>query len=281
MKKVELVSGIKSSALGFGCAPILGSVDKVKAQRALDCALDCGITHLDLARSYGYGEAEEFVGKRIKGRRDQLILASKFGIQANWKAALMRPVKPLVRLVLDNWRRQSLPGNIPLTLTKPAAMADRFHDRTPLRATSMRQSLEKSLRALHTDYLDYFFIHEPQEGLVYFDELALMAEQLKKEGKIRAWGLAYFRSQESIHKAYLSKFDVLQFDNSPGSSGYDQVVSERGSRANILFSPLSGGTKTMTPSEKLNKLFEDFPNSVVLCSMFNQQHLRNNTELIR
>ncbi|AKD57250.1 aldo/keto reductase [Spirosoma radiotolerans] len=281
MKTVELVSGIKSSALGFGCAPILGSVDKVKAQRALDCALDCGITHLDLARSYGYGEAEEFVGKRIKGRRDRVVLASKFGVQANWKAALFRPVKPLVRVMLDTWRRQSSPEKITLTSNKPTSVADRFHDRIPLRAMQMRQSLEKSLRALNTDYLDYFFIHEPQEDLIYFDELALTAEQLKREGKIRAWGLAYFRSQEPIHKAYLSNFDVLQFDNSPGSPGYDHVVAERGSRANILFSPLSGGTKTMTPSEKLNKLFEDFPNSVVLCSMFNQQHLKNNIESIR
>lgn len=281
MRTVELVSGIRSSVLGFGCAPILGSVDKVKAQRALDCALDYGITHLDLARSYGYGEAEAFVGKCIKGRRDQVILASKFGIQANWKAALLRPIKPVVRVMLDNWRKHVPPEKTTSTSNSTATVADRFHDRTPLRAVSMRQSLEKSLRALHTDYLDYFFIHEPHEGLAHVDELTFAADQLKQEGKIRAWGLAYFRSQEHLHKPYLPTFDVLQFDNSPGSPGYDHVVAERGSRANILFSPLSGGTKNLTPSEKLNKLFDDFPNSVILCSMFNQQHLRSNIELIR
>ena len=57
MKKVELVKGIQSSVLGFGCAPILGSVGAKTATRAIDCAIDCGITHFDLARSYGYGEA--------------------------------------------------------------------------------------------------------------------------------------------------------------------------------------------------------------------------------
>lgn len=280
MKTVELISGIKSSALGFGCAPILGSIDKVKAQNALHCAFDYGITHLDLARSYGYGEAEEFVGKLIKGRRNQLILASKFGIQANWKAALLRPIKPAARFLLNNWRKPFPSENIPLKLTKPNPVADRFHDRIPLRASQMRQSLEKSLRALNTDYLDYFFIHEPPGELIYFDELALAADQLKRDGKIRAWGLAYFRSQEHLHKDYLSNFDLLQFDNSPGSSGYNHVVAERSHQSNIFFSPLNGGTKTMTPSEKLNKLFADFPNSVVLCSMFNQQHLKNNVDLI-
>jgi len=279
MKTIELVGGIKSSALGFGCAPILGSVDGNKAQRALDCALDCGITHFDLARSYGYGEAERFVGNVMKGRRAQVVLASKFGIRANWKASLLRPIKPLVRIVRAGWRGQSAPKTT-LTPNPTAKVADRFHDRIPLRGASMRQSLERSLRALNTDYLDYFFVHEPQESLAYVDELATTADRLKSEGKIRAWGLAYMRSQEHLHRAYLTYFDVLQFDNSPGAFGYDAVVAERGLRPNVLFSPFRGGTNDLKPSDKLLKLAGDFPNSVVLCSMFNPHHLQENVRLI-
>ena len=62
MKQIELSTGISSSVLGFGCAPILGSVDGRTAARAVACALDNGITHFDLARSYGYGAAEGFIG---------------------------------------------------------------------------------------------------------------------------------------------------------------------------------------------------------------------------
>ena len=64
---------------------------------ALGCALDEGINHFDIARSYGYGEAEAFLGKFFKGRRDEVVIASKFGIRATWKAGLLRPLKPAVR----------------------------------------------------------------------------------------------------------------------------------------------------------------------------------------
>ena len=97
MRKVNIAPGVDSSVLGFGCAPILGAVGAKTAQRALGCALDEGINHFDVARSYGYGEAEAFLGKFFKGRRDEVVIASKFGIRATWKAGLLRPLKPAVR----------------------------------------------------------------------------------------------------------------------------------------------------------------------------------------
>ncbi|MFN3379574.1 MAG: aldo/keto reductase, partial [Runella zeae] len=272
MRKVELVKGISSSALGFGCAPILGSVGRKAASRAIEVALDCGITHFDLARSYGYGEAEAFVGNLLKQRRSEVVLASKFGIKANWKAQFFKPIKPAVRSALKALKKKDTKVEGGQSLS----VADRFHDRIPLRGVEMRKSLEKSLRVLNTDYLDYFFVHEPREALIYFDELEEMATLLKKEGKIRAWGLAYMRSQEMMHQAYLHKFDLLQFDNSPGAMGYEQKVQERGENSNIIFSPLKGGSTLLSPNEKLAKLFQDFPKSVILCSMFNERHLRAN-----
>lgn len=97
MKTVELVKGISSSVLGFGCAPIMGSVDAKSSKRALDFAFDNGINHLDLARSYGFGEAEEFVGRLIKNKREKMVIASKFGIKPNWKASVFKSVKPIAR----------------------------------------------------------------------------------------------------------------------------------------------------------------------------------------
>jgi len=276
MKKVELVKGIQSSALGFGCAPILGSVGAKTALRALDCAFDCGINHFDLARSYGYGEAESFVGKVMKGKRDRVIIASKFGIIANWKANVLRPAKPVVRFILDK-----LTANIsqrPVQITN--TVADKLHHRIIADGKMMRKSLEKSLRALGTDYLDYFFLHEPLQSIPNIDELTRVAEILKTEGKIRAWGLAFMRSDEHIHHTYLNTFDVLQFDSSPGAEGYDTVVADRGQKGNVIFSPLRGSTTDLQPVEKLNKVFNDFPNSVILCSMFNEQHIKENAALV-
>lgn len=276
MRKIELVPGIASSVLGFGCAPILGSINKTTAQYALDFALDHGINHLDLARSYGYGDAEGFVGKTIKGKRQDLVLASKFGIEANWKASLMKPLKPFVR-ELKNFVKKN--KNQTLTVTNSKNVADRFLDRiVPLRGDLMRKSLEKSLTELGTDYLDYFFIHEPFHTVTYIDEISEMANRLKDEGKIRAFGIAYMQSQEALHKDYLNSFNILQFDKPAELADYNELVKRRGDERNILFSPMKGGGNA-TPNEKLRNLLNDFNNSIVLCSMFNLAHVKENIRI--
>ena len=276
MRKVELAKGVHSSILGFGCAPIMGSVDAATGKRALHCALDLGVNHLDLARSYGYGEAEKFVGKLIKGNRQNLVLASKFGIVANWKASLIAPVKPLVRYAMGKIKKNKIVINNANTQASGVSIANSFMERVPLRATVMKQSLERSLKALKTDYLDCFFIHEPEETLLNIDELINMANVLKQEGKIRALGLACTRRQMPSHAAYLNNFDLLQFDNSPGALGYDKAVADRGLNSNVIFSPMRGGSDDIKPADKLKLLYNDFPNSVVICSMFNPDHIAAN-----
>ncbi|NEN94747.1 MAG: hypothetical protein F6K50_04165 [Moorea sp. SIO3I7] len=53
---------MKTTKLGFGCAPILGRVDKRKSIQALKIAYEEGINYFDIARSYGWGEAESILG---------------------------------------------------------------------------------------------------------------------------------------------------------------------------------------------------------------------------
>ena len=279
MRIVELVSGIKSSAIGFGCAPILGSVDGATARRALAVALDEGITHFDVARSYGYGDAEGFVGRYLKERRGQVVLATKFGIVATPRARLLRPLKPIVR-----WAKK-LKGHRPLSTVhcapNPSAptLGDRFHTRVVMEPANLRASVQKSLRELRTDYLDYLFLHEPREAIAGIDALAAEADRLKTEGKIRAWGLAFMRDQQAMHEAVLPRFDVLQYDLSPDSPGYDCVRSERAECANIFFSPFRGAPAGVPRNEVLSRLGKDFPRSVVLCSMFNPEHIRANARV--
>ena len=169
MRKVEIATGVESSILGFGCAPILGAVGGKVATRALGIALDGGITHFDVARSYGYGEAESFLGKFFRGRRDEIVLASKFGIRATWRAGLLRPLKPLARAM----GRGSAPATSePAAVAHPApARRDLFHERIPLTPEEMHKSLEKSLRALRTDYLDLLSIHEPTGEIIHIEAL--------------------------------------------------------------------------------------------------------------
>ncbi len=274
MKYTEAVEGIRSSVIGFGCAPVMGSRGAAQSASALNYAIDKGVNHLDLARSYGYGEAERFIGKHIRGKRHELVLSSKFGIIANWRASLIRPFKPILRAIRPEKRT---PENAPVAGSK--GLSDMFHDRIAINSSSMRSSLEQSLKALRTDYLDYFFVHEPRGSILQPDEIFELAEELRKAGKIRAFGLAFMRDQESFHTDYLNSFDILQFNLSPGAEAYNDVIQKRAGHGNIFFSPLSNRNDNMPAGEKLIKLHEDFPKSVILCSMFNLKHIDENTSL--
>ncbi len=275
MRTVELIPGLRSSVLGFGCAPILGAVGGGTARRALACALDCGITHFDIARSYGYGEAESFVGRFLKSRRDEVVIASKFGIRATPLAGALRPLKPVVR-----WLKGRKPAPQPGPPPSGPPGRDPFHERVTLTPDAMRDSLERSLRALRTDRLDYFFVHEPPGPIARLDDLADAAERLKAEGKIRGWGLAFdWQSRDSLAAAWPS-FDVLQFNASPAAPHYQAAVAERREKPNVLFSPFRG-SNGLPPHEVLRALPADFPNSVILCSMFQPGHIRANAAAVQ
>lgn len=278
MKKIILFEDIESSVLGFGCGSILGAVSAKASEKAIFHALDKGINHFDLARSYGYGEAESFIGKLITPLRKEIVISSKFGIKANMKAKLFRPIKPIVRS-LKELQKQKLENKTTLTQEKTNSISNIFHDRIKLSVNEMNKSLEETLKALKTDYIDYFFIHEPIETLTNVDELIMASQKLKEAGKIRAFGIAYMQDKFSLHQDYLDQFDILQFNNSPGIKDYDSIVNKRAGDSNIFFSPLKGGDKNMSVRDKLLKLHQDFPNSVILCTMSNVNHIDSNALL--
>ena len=75
-------SGLKISAVGLGCNPFGNEVDIDGAKRIVDTAIDAGITYFDTANTYFAGRSEEYLGAALKGRRDGVIVATKFGNKA-------------------------------------------------------------------------------------------------------------------------------------------------------------------------------------------------------
>ncbi|MFP5286764.1 MAG: aldo/keto reductase, partial [Thermoanaerobaculia bacterium] len=76
-------SGLKVSAVGLGCmgmSDFYGPSDEAKSIQTLRHALDIGVTFWDTADMYGVGRNEELVGRGLKGRRDEVVLATKFGV---------------------------------------------------------------------------------------------------------------------------------------------------------------------------------------------------------
>ena len=271
MRKVCLAPGVESSVLGFGCAPILGPVGPAEAERAMSCALDAGVNHFDVARCYGYGDAERFVGSFLKPRRGSVVIASKFGLEATGAARLLRPAKPLIRLL----RRRRRSGEMPRRAQAGGSRGP-FLRGVPITAAAMERSLERSLKALGTDYLDIFLLHEPDWSNLPIDEIAGSAEKLKRQGKIRAFGAAFYREERMPTEDEGNVFDLLQFDCPRVGAAYDFFEKERGGMANVIFSPSRAGFAGLDFASVLARLWADFPRSVVLSSMFDPDHIRAN-----
>jgi len=168
-------SGLQTSRLAFGLSRIHYLSSTRERQNLLARAADLGIRHFDAARSYGDGLAEAALGRFLSGRRSSFIVATKFGFAANrlieaapWAAQPIRALRSVVR-------RAGLGS-----ATYPM-----------LTSTSLRTSVEHSLRALQIDYIDILFLHEPSlVRLVEAESLLAEVGRQKSKGAIRFIGLA-------------------------------------------------------------------------------------------
>lgn len=129
-----------------------GGSDEAEAIHTIHAALDRGITLIDTAPVYGFGRAEEIVGKALAtgGRPERALIATKAGLE---------------------WHDAAVARNA-----------------TPSR---LRREIEDSLRRLKTDHIDLYQIHWPDPLVLVEDTAAVMGELLR-EGKIRAIGVSNF-----------------------------------------------------------------------------------------
>ena len=157
-------SGIRAGAIGLGCmsfSAIYGGYEGTEADAVIGRALDLGVTLLDTADIYGPFVSEEAVGAAIKGRRDEVVLATKFGI------------------VLD-----------------PDSPTGRGVDGSPAYA---RSSIEGSLQRLGVDHVDLYYLHRPSSTIPIEETVGALGE-LVAEGKVRGIGLSE-ASADTVRRA--------------------------------------------------------------------------------
>jgi aryl-alcohol dehydrogenase-like predicted oxidoreductase len=148
-------SGLVVSAAGLGCNNFGRRLDLDATRSVVDAAIEAGITLLDTADTYGgAGRSEEILGEVLAGRRDQVVLATKFGYQTADMGY------------------------------GPAAGAKGGRG-------YIRRAVENSLRRLRTDYIDLYQLHTPDPATPIEETLAALGE-LVAEGKVRYLGHSNF-----------------------------------------------------------------------------------------
>jgi methylglyoxal reductase len=176
-------SGVKASAVGLGTWAIggwmWGGTDEAESISAIQASLDAGVTLIDTAPAYGLGRSEEIVGKALKGRRDQAIIATKCGLV--WHTQKGRHFfdqdgKPVHRYL----GRDAI-----------------FHE------------VEESLKRLGTDHIDLYITHW-QDPTTEVGATMDALKDLKKAGKIRAIGASNVDAGDL--KAYIAAggLDAIQ-----------------------------------------------------------------------
>jgi aryl-alcohol dehydrogenase-like predicted oxidoreductase len=155
MKHVSL-GGLDVSRIGLGAMTMAGTytsgegLDDAESIRAIHRALDLGVTHIDTAEIYGPFHSEELVGKAIHGRRDQVVVATKFGLLSHSGGG---------------------PGV------------------TDSSAANVRTAVEGSLARLGTDHIDLYYQHRVDPDTPIEETVGALAD-LVTQGKVRHIGLS-------------------------------------------------------------------------------------------
>ena len=190
LEQVELAGPkLKVSAVGFGCGRLMQSPSRKERMAVLGAALDGGMTHFDTARMYGLGMAEAELGRFMRTvERETMTVATKFGIEVRGIARRLAPFQSPARAAL---RKMPTARRI-IKQQHEADRTARLYDKA-----AAESSLDQSLAALGVEYVDILFVHDPGPGdTVATDELREFFESARKQGKIRAWGVAQDRRRE-------------------------------------------------------------------------------------
>lgn len=200
--------GLDVSAMGLGClgmSEYYGPPDNPESIATIRLALDLGIDFLDTSDIYGLGRNEELVGKAIRGRRDWVVLATKFGVL----------------------RRED--GSLKGVNGKP---------------DYVRTACEASLRRLGVDVIDLYYQHRVDPKTPIEETVGAMAE-LVRQGKVRNLGLSEaapgtIRRAHAVHPIAAVQSEYSLWTRDPEENGVLAVCRDLGIGF-VPFSPLGRG----------------------------------------
>ncbi|WP_338072899.1 aldo/keto reductase [Aeromicrobium phoceense] len=159
-------SGIDVGPVGIGCNAFGARIGGDQVTAVVDAAFEHGVRFFDTADTYSLGESETLLGAALQGRRDEVVVATKFGMDMQGRNGD------------DGGRRGS--------------------------AAYVRRAAEASLRRLGTDVIDLYQLHTPDPGTPVEETLGAMTE-LVDEGKVRAIGCSNFTAWQLVDADWISR----------------------------------------------------------------------------
>jgi len=207
------LGSLEVSALGLGCmgmSAFYGSTDEAEATATVHRALELGINFLDTAQLYGPLTNEELVGRAVRGRRDEYVIATKFARR------------------MDN----ATPGD--MSTTGPLDGS----------ADHVRTSIVGSLERLGTDHVDLFYQHRVDPQIEIEETVGAMAE-LVQQGKVRHIGLSEaapetIRRAHAVHPITAVQTEYSLWTRDPEQNGVLSTCRELGIGF-VPYSPLGRG----------------------------------------
>ena len=169
-------SGLKVSVIGMGSHYFGWLQDEATSIAIINRAISEGITFIDTANVYDMGRSEEFVGKAIKGRRSEVVVATKFG-----------------------WPMGGGPSGAPVDVRPNERGGSRHH---------VMRAVEASLMRLNTDYIDLYQMHVPDPTTTIEETLRAM-DDLVRAGKVRYIGCSNFAGWQLSEALWTSRVNNL------------------------------------------------------------------------
>jgi aryl-alcohol dehydrogenase-like predicted oxidoreductase len=206
---VTLGDGLTVSAMGFGAMvlnPVYGETNDAEALATLNRCLDLGVTFIDTANVYGGGENERLIAQVLDSRRDEVTLATKFGIDGN----------PAARAASGS------PGS-------PSARGDPAY---------VHQCIDESLQRLNTDLVDLYYMHRRDLSVPIEETVGAMAE-LVGAGKVRHLGLSEVTADELRAAVAVHPIAAVQSEWSVWSRDVERNVVPAAAELGVGFVPYS------------------------------------------
>jgi aryl-alcohol dehydrogenase-like predicted oxidoreductase len=232
------------SAVGLGCMGMsfgYGERDDAESTRTLHRALDLGVNHLDTADAYGRGHNEELVGRVVGQRRDEVFLATKFGLR---------------------------PGPEPTT------------NRVDSSAAWAREACDGSLRRLGVDTIDLYYAHRRDPATPVEETVGAMAS-LVQAGKVRLLGLsevspATLRAAHAVHPIAAVQLEYSLFTRDVVEGEMLATCRELGV-AVVAYSPVGRGLLTGTVTSRSQLTERDWR---LAAPRFSEENLARNLPLV-